>query len=228
MKNHLWKIIIGIVVLLLGASVVYSQYVSNQANEGVVIEDKIKGNPDAETVLVEYSDFQCPACGQFFPYVKDILEEYGDAIRFEYRHFPLKTIHPHAVIAARAAEAAGQQGKFFEMHDKLFENQSTWSNSAAPITYFEQYAEEIGLDVDLFKRHLDSSLIAAAVEDDFNDARERGYSSTPTFLLNGEVMEFQTFGSFIEQIEASIGIESGSDEEGTISTTTEDSVESDI
>ncbi|MEX0930672.1 MAG: thioredoxin domain-containing protein, partial [Candidatus Paceibacterota bacterium] len=203
----MWKIIVGVVIILLGASIAYSQYVGKQADEGVSIEDKVKGNPDAEIVLVEYSDFQCPACAQFYPYVKEILEEHGDSLRFEYRHFPLINIHPHAVPAARAAEAAGQQGEFFAMHDKLFENQSAWSNSAAPTVHFEEYAEELGLDIDLYKRHINSSLIASAIQDDFNEAREQGYSSTPTFLLNGEVMQFQTFDSFIEQIEAAIGVE---------------------
>lgn len=217
MGKHTWKIIIGATVLLLGASIAYSQYAANKANEGVEIETHVKGNPEAETVLVEYSDFQCPACGQFYPYVKEILETHGDSIRFEYRHFPLINIHPYAVPAARAAEAAGQQGKFFEMHDMLFENQSTWANSSNPNAYFTQYAEELGLDVNLFERHLNSSVIAGAIEDSFDDARSRGFSSTPTFLLNGEVMQYTTFDEWREQIEAAIA-EVGS--AGNNSTTT--------
>ena len=120
-KKHFWKILALLVVLLLGGSIIYSQKASEEANVGVVIEPHIKGNPDASVTLVEYSDFQCPACGQFYPYVKEVVEEHGDKLRFEYKHFPLITIHKNAVPAARAAEAASQQGKFFEMHDKLFE-----------------------------------------------------------------------------------------------------------
>lgn len=204
LKKHLWKIIIlGVVVLLVG-SVAYSQYVSREANEGVVAEAHVKGNPEAGVVLVEYSDFQCPACAQFYPYVKDILSEYPDDIRFEYRHFPLINIHPQAVPAARAAEAAGQQGKFWEMHDKLFEEQNTWAKGSGAGAYFNQYAEEIGLDVNLFRRHLNSSTLHGVVDDSFEDARVRGFSGTPTFLLNDEVMDFTTFDEFRAAIVAAI------------------------
>ncbi len=206
-KKHFWKIVIGVVIILIGASVVYSQQAAKKANEGVTVEPHIKGNPDASVVLVEYSDFQCPACAQFYPYVKEIMEEYGDQVRFEYRHFPLINIHPQAVPAARAAEAAGQQGKFFEMHDKLFDGQNTWSRSSNPTGYFKQYAEELGLDMDAFNRHLNSSVLEDAVLAGFNDARDRGFTGTPTFLLNDQEMEITTFDDFRAQIEAAIGAE---------------------
>ena len=199
-KKHFWKILALLVVLLLGGSIIYSQKASEEANVGVVIEPHIKGNPDASVTLVEYSDFQCPACGQFYPYVKEVVEEHGDKLRFEYKHFPLITIHKNAVPAARAAEAASQQGKFFEMHDKLFENQTEWSISTNAQVYFIQYAEEIGLDVGLFKKHLGSSIISDAVDQGFNEARELGLSGTPTLFLNGEKMEISSFDEFRSQI----------------------------
>lgn len=90
------------------------------------------GPSEARVVLVEYSDFQCPACAQFSPYLKEILQEHGTQIRLEYRHYPLINTHPYAIPAAIAAEAAGVQGKFWEMHDKLFENQNAWSRAANP------------------------------------------------------------------------------------------------
>lgn len=206
MKNP-WVIIGGIAVVLIAASVWYSNYVGEQANEGVTFEPHILGNPDAEVVLVEYSDFQCPACQQFAPIVKEVVNEYGDQLRFEYRHFPLTAIHPFAVPAARAAEAAGQQGQFFAMHDLLFENQSTWSNSGNPNVFFTQYAEELGLDMDLFKQHMRASIITDKVNDEFNEARDLGFTGTPTFTLNGERMAFNTFEEFVGQIEAAIGVE---------------------
>lgn len=206
LKRHFWKIVIAVVIILIGASVVYSRQASEKANEGVTTpEVHVKGNPDAEVVLVEYSDFQCPACGQFYPYVKEIMEEHGDSLRFEYRHFPLLNIHPQAVPAAIAAEAAGQQGKFFEMHDKLFEGQNTWSKSSNPNGYFEQYAEELGLDIGTFKRQLGSSVLEDAVMAQFDEARGRGFTGTPTFMLNGEVMDFDTFEQFEAMIEVAIG-----------------------
>lgn len=205
LKKHFWKIVLVVVILAIGGSVFYANWAAEQANEGVTIEAHVKGNPDAAVTLVEYSDFQCPACGQFYPYLKEIVEEHGDQLRFEYRHFPLINIHPFATPAARAAEAAAQQGKFWEMHDKLFEGQGTWSKSSNPNAYFEQYAEEIGLDMATYKRHLNSSVINDAITNSFNDARDRGFTGTPTFMLNGEVMEFSTFDEFNSQIEAAVG-----------------------
>lgn len=214
MKNP-WVLIGALAVVLIGASIWYSNYVGEQANEGVSFEPHVLGNAEADVVLVEYSDFQCPACGQFAPIVKDVIDEYGEQLRFEYRHFPLTSIHPFAVPAARAAEAAGQQGEFFAMHDLLFENQSNWSNSGNPTVFFNQYAEEIGLDMDLFSQHMKASLITDKINEEFSEARERGFTGTPTFTLNGEQMTFNTFEEFITQIEAAIGIEATSTEEMT-------------
>lgn len=205
LKKHFVKILIAIVILLIGGSFYYSNSVSKSANEGVEIKQHIKGNPDARVTLVEYSDFQCPACGQFYPVVKELMEEHGDQVRFEYRHFPLINIHPHAVPAAIASEAASQQGKFFEMHDKLFEGQTVWSKSTNPGAYFVQYAEEIGLDLDLFNKQLNSSLIADTIDASFESARASGYTGTPTFELNGEVMDYSTFAEFRTKIETAIG-----------------------
>lgn len=200
MKKHTWTIVGVIAVVLLGASFVYSNQIAQQANEGVEFSAHIKGNPDAPTKLVEYSDFQCPACAQAFPVVQQLLEEHGDKISFEYKHFPLFSIHPHAVPAARAAEAAGQQGQFFAMHDKLFEEQSVWSNAASPNVYFEQYAEELELDMKLFKRHLNASVIDDKINDEFNEARELGFTGTPSFMLNGQRLQFSSYDEFIELV----------------------------
>lgn len=203
-KKHFWKIVALIAVLALGGAIYYSKQAAEKANEGVVINTHVKGNPEAKVELIEYSDFQCPACGQFYPYVKEIIEDYGSDIRFEYRHFPLITVHPSAVPAARAAEAADQQGKFWEMHDKLFENQSVWSKSSNPSSLFNQYAEELGLNMDQFKRQQNAAMIADAIDKSFQDARSRGFSGTPTFLLNGEKMQFETFEEFRSAIDAAV------------------------
>lgn len=224
MKKHIGKIILAAAVVLMVGSFWYASYIGNKANEGVVIEPNVKGNPDAQVELVEYSDFQCPACGAFYPIVKDLLDQYGDQIAFEYKHFPLSSIHPYAVPAAKAAEAAGQQGKFFEMHDKLFENQSAWSQSATPQVFFNQYAEEIGLDMDLFTQHLRSSMISDHIEAQFNEARELGFTGTPSFTLNGEPFEFSTYEGFIGGIEAALGV-STSTQGSAATNTTETSTE---
>ncbi len=208
MKNP-WIVISVIAVLLIGGSVWYSSQVGSTYNDGVTISEHVKGNPDAAVTLVEYSDFQCPACGQFQPILADIMATYGDSLRFEYKHLPLTQIHPFAEPAARAAEAAGQQGKFFEYHDLLFANQTTWSKSAAPTAAFSQYAAELGLDLDLFAKHQRSSLLRDKVRSEFEEARAKGLTGTPSFFLNGEPMKFSSYEEFKAQIEAAINPTAG-------------------
>ncbi|MBP9837020.1 MAG: thioredoxin domain-containing protein [Candidatus Pacebacteria bacterium] len=199
MKNP-WVIIGVILVVLIAGSVWYSSSVDDKYNVGVdTTISHVKGNPDATVTLIEYSDFQCPACATAQPVVKDILNEFGDSIKFEYKHFPLP-MHPLALPAARAAEAAGQQGKFFEFHDMLFENQKTWSNSANPSATFIQYAEELGLDVQKFRQHMNSSLLSDQISEDKKEGFDLGITGTPTFFLNGEKMQLQSFTDFYEQI----------------------------
>ena len=198
MKNP-WVIVGILAVVLFGGAIWYSNSASEDSNVGVEVKEHVKGNPEATVTLVEYSDFQCPACAAFQPVVKEIINTYGDRLRFEYQHYPLP-IHKFSQQAAVAAEAAGQQGKFYEMHDKLFENQKEWSNSATPQVFFIKYAQDLGLDTELFKKHLSSSLLRDAVRSDLNAAKELGLTGTPTFYLNGEKMTIETFEDFIGQI----------------------------
>lgn len=198
MKNP-WVVVGVIMVVLFGGAIWYSSIATEKSNEGIVEMQHIKGNPESTVTLVEYSDFQCPACASFQPVLKEILATYGDKMQFEYKHYPLP-IHPYAQQAGIAAEAAGQQGKFFEFHDALFEKQNEWSKSATPVAFFAKYAEELGLDVEKFKQHQKSSLLRDAVRSDLNEARELGLTATPTFFLNGEKMEITSFEDFIAQI----------------------------
>lgn len=205
MKKHPGKIILVVATLLLGGSFYWASTAGESANEGVVLSSHIKGNPDATVIVTEYSDFQCPACAEAYVVVKNIMDQYGDSVRFEYKHFPLISIHPFAVPAAKAAEAAGQQGKFFEMHDKLFEKQSEWSTAASPQAFFVKYAEELELDVDVFKRHLRASMIDDRIEEEFNEARGRGLTGTPSFFLNGQRMAFESYEDLRQQIATAAG-----------------------
>jgi protein-disulfide isomerase len=198
MKNP-WVVVGVIMVVLFGGAIWYSSIATEKSNEGVVEMQQVKGSNDAAVTLVEYSDFQCPACASFQPVLKEILATYGEQLRFEYKHYPLP-IHPYAQQAAIAAEAAGQQGKFFEYHDALFENQNEWSKSATPVAFFTKYAQDLGLDVEKFKQQQKSSLLRDAVRADLNEARELGLTATPTFFLNGEKMEITSFEDFIAQI----------------------------
>jgi protein-disulfide isomerase len=199
MKNP-WVIVGVLAVVLFGGAIWFSSNASEDSNVGVEVSAAhVKGNSEATVTLVEYSDFQCPACSAFQPVLKELVDTYGDKLRFEYHHYPLP-IHKFSQQAAVAAEAAGQQDKFFEMHDKLFENQKEWSTSATPQVFFSKYAQDLGLDAELFKKHLNSSLLRDAVRSDLDKAKELGLTGTPTFYLNGEKMEIETFEDFISQI----------------------------
>jgi protein-disulfide isomerase len=119
----------------------------------------VEGKNTKGVVLVEYGDYQCPACGQFYPIVKQLQSTYTNDISFRFANFPLVQIHPNAMAGARAAEAAALQGKFWEMHDLLYENQTSWSSGTNPQPYFEQYAGSLGLDVNKF---LTQSMLTSA------------------------------------------------------------------
>lgn len=193
-------------IVLLGGAFVFSTIQTTESDEDVVLTEKVKGNTESTVTLAEYSDFQCPACQSFTPVLTEIMNEYGDQLRFEYHHFPLISIHPSAELAARASEAAGVQGKFWEMHDILFANQPQWSQNINPRNQFIAYAEEIGLDAEMFKRHLNSKIIREAVQEDMREGRTLGITGTPSFYLNGEKMEITTFDDFKSQIEVAIGV----------------------
>lgn len=202
MKNP-WVVIGVLVAVMLGGSIWYSGQVGQEGNEGITFEPHYKGNPDAAVTLVEFSDFQCPACAAFQPVLDEIVAQFGDSLKIEFKHFPLP-IHSLAEPAARAAEAAGQQDAFFEFHDLLYANQQTWANSPNPTGMFTQYAEELGLDLEKFKVQSRASMIKDRVREDLQEARSLGLTGTPSFFLNGERMSFQTYEEFINQISAAI------------------------
>jgi len=146
----------------------------------------IKGPADAEYTLVEFSDFQCEACEKALSFVATVMGIYPDQLNLEYRHLPLRYIHKNADIAARASEAAGLQGKFWEMHDKLFEMQSAWGNSVAPKSLFVDYAVELGMDAELFRADLENHTIIHHIDAHYVQARDLAVTGTPTFFLVSE------------------------------------------
>ena len=156
--------------------------------DAVVATDHAKGNPAAKVVLIEYSDFQCPACGAYYPLVRRIAEDYANDIAFVYRHFPLQQ-HPNAIPAARAAEAAALQGKFWEMHNIIFEHQDAWAGAANPTDTFMGYAREIGLIEDQFRKDYEADAGRDRAKSDFESGLGAGVNATPTFFLNGKKIE---------------------------------------
>jgi len=153
----------------------------------------VKGNLESEIRLIEYSDFQCPACRAAAPAIEDLVENFGEQFVLEYRNFPLRQIHPNAQIAAQAAEAAAMQGKFWEMHDKLFEKQEEWAQSFNPDRFFRGYAKELGLNVDRFRFDLESDEVKNHVNSDADEAAALGIPGTPGFVYDGEIIDINTF-----------------------------------
>ncbi len=135
--------------------------------------------------LVEFSDFQCPACGVYYPIVTQVVKDFKDNLTFVYRNFPLTDLHPNAQLAAQAAEAAGIQGKYWEMHDLLFTKQSDWSASSTARDIFTQYAQTLGINMDQFKKDIDSDTVKNKIAEDVGDGNALGITGTPTFFLNG-------------------------------------------
>ncbi|HEU4563695.1 MAG TPA: thioredoxin domain-containing protein [Gemmatimonadaceae bacterium] len=144
-------------------------------------DDHVAGPDDAPVTLVEYGDFECPYCGMAYPIVHAIRRALGPRLRFVYRHFPLRESHPHAQHAAEAAEAAGAQGKFWAMHDQLFEHQDALGDAA-----LIHYARAIGLDADRVARELEARTFEPRVRQNFRSGVKSGVNGTPTFFINGE------------------------------------------
>jgi Protein-disulfide isomerase len=163
----------------------------------------IIGKQNVAITLVEYSDFQCPACGAYFPIVEQIVKKYEDKISFEYRHYPLTAIHRNAFAAARASEAAGKQDKFWEMYRLLFTDQESWSESGNAQAFFENYARQLGLDIARYRTDFSSSETNSAINASIQEFNDRDLPiSTPTFLLNGKKIQpkdAQDFSRLIDE-----------------------------
>ena len=184
--------VIVIVVILSAVGLMFLPRVFDgnltENKEEITIEegvDHVKGSVDASVVLIEYSDFQCPACKSYYPLVRQLASEYNDRLLVVYRHFPLREVHARATIAAYATEAAGKQGKFWEMHDVIFENQDNWVKAEKPEELFATYAGVIALDVEQFLKDYDAPETKTRVNRDAEDGRSKGINSTPTFYING-------------------------------------------
>lgn len=147
----------------------------------VAERDHVRGPASAPVTLVEYGDYECPHCGRAYPIVKQVQASMGRRLRFVFRNFPLRESHPHAQGAAEAAEAAGAQGKFWEMHDRLFERQFALEDAS-----LMEYALELGLDVERFRQELEGRVYEPRVREDFRSGVMSGVNGTPTFFINGE------------------------------------------
>ncbi|MES3017596.1 MAG: thioredoxin domain-containing protein [Bacteroidota bacterium] len=152
--------------------------------QAVSESDHIQGQLNAPVELVEYGDYECPHCGRAYPIVKELQQQIGPALKFIFRNFPLAKIHPHAKSAAIAAEAAAFQGKYWEMHDLLFENQKRLTSAAV-----SEYAQMLGLDMTKFEKDIANPALGEKIDGEFYSGMRSGVNATPTFFINGEKFE---------------------------------------
>lgn len=164
------------------------------ANPGVPGADPphTRGPANAPVHIEEFGDFECPPCGLFHPILEQMEGEFGDKIQVTFREFPLVPTHQHALAAASAAEAAGLQGKFWEMHKLLYDRQNSWKGQFDVRPVFEGYAKEIGLDVDRYNRDISSDLVGQRIFQDGKRGHSLGVKGTPTVFVNGREVPFES------------------------------------
>lgn len=201
MKKYLPTIIIGgiiaviviiVVVVLMqpDASKTSSKKLTVAADPAKLAEGPSQGPADAKVVFTEFGDYQCPACGKFHPIVKDqILPQFNGQIKFVFLNYPLVSIHKNAMAAARAAEAARKQDKFWQMHNKLYETQNEWSELDDPNGKFEEYAKQLGLNVDQFKKDVASQAVQDVIDQNMALGDAFKLQGTPSFFVNGQPVD---------------------------------------
>jgi protein-disulfide isomerase len=200
MTKGRWFVFIAICLVVFGVLILNtksSEVTVNTVDPSKVITaskpipDHVFGTEAKKVVLIEYGDFQCPACGNLYPSLKPLKERYKDQLTFVFRDFPLTSLHPNALAGAAAAEAAGLQGKFWQMHDVLYENQTEWStlDSDKRTGQFVTYATRLQLDASRFKKDIDSDKVLQKIKRDQALGKKIGASATPTLVLNGKTLE---------------------------------------
>ncbi len=210
MSKKAWIIFVVAVVGLMTALVVSSRSANPKVDVSAIdansiqpasasngnIAEHVFGKADSKVVLIEYGDFQCPACGSVFPRVKAITEAYKSELGFVFRNFPLTAIHPNGKASASTVEAAGLQGKYWEMYNLIYENQKEWSNLTGTerTDVFVGYAKALGLDETKFKTDLGDSSVSQKISFDQTIGKKIGVSATPTFYLNGVKLANDVWG----------------------------------
>ena len=158
------------------------------------------GEGKSGVVLIEYGDFQCPACQDYYSVIKQIKEKYKDQITVQFRHFPIVSAHQNAMVAHRAAEAAAKQDKFWEMHDLLYQNQKSWDTSNSAMKFFEDYAMSLSLDMERFRQDAASEEVNSSIKADLEAGNSIGVGGTPSFVLDGKLIETPNSIESFEQL----------------------------
>lgn len=209
MSKKTWIIFIVVCVLLVGSLMFFSKKDSidtegvdakkiiSKSDSNGNIGDHVYGKADSKVLVIEYGDFQCPGCGVAFQTTKQVKEKYKDKVAFVFRNFPIAQIHPNALAAASSAEAAGLQGKYWEMFRLIYENQSAWENLGGNerTDQFMRYAESIGLNADKFTEDVSSDSVSKKIKFDLAIGRDFGVVATPSYYLNGEQISPDDYGT---------------------------------
>jgi protein-disulfide isomerase len=192
MSKGFWGVIAVVVLLLVGVFA-FTGNKNDTNSSGKSSSNKptehIEGKGQSGVKLVEYGDYQCPYCGQAFAPVKEAVDSLSDQIYFQFRNFPLQNVHQNAFAAARAAEAASLQNKFWEMHDALYESQNQWSSLSNPVPFFEKLAKQLGLNASKFKTDYSSSTVNNLINADMAAGTKLNITGTPTFFLDGKKVD---------------------------------------
>lgn len=190
-EGRLIAVVVGILVLLFG----YYFYAVNTGKIDTIQEvtitetDHVRGAQSGTVTLVEFGDFQCPACGAYEPMVRKLVADNPTTLKVVFRHFPLTQIHQNALLAAKASEAGALQGKFWEMHDILYDKQTEWSGVLNARDIFISYAKTLGLDVKKFENDLETDSVEKKVLAEFQEGVRLNVMGTPTFFINGKKIE---------------------------------------
>jgi protein-disulfide isomerase len=201
MSKQFWGVIVVIILIFVGIFA----FGGNKTAVTGKVSSHVEGKGTTGVTLVEYGDYQCPYCGQYYPILKQVQAEYGDRIHFQFRNFPLTSVHPNAFAGARAAEAAALQGKFWEMHDLLYENQNQWSVATDPTNSFKQYAVQLKLNVNKFTTDYVSDEVNGTINADMAKGNALGITGTPTFFLDGKQIQVsQSLKEFEKVLNAEI------------------------
>lgn len=221
MSKQFLAVIAAIIIVFVGIVALTNNKSGSSGNAGGASPtNHVEGLGQDHVTLVEYGDYQCPYCAEYYATVKQVQAEYNQQMTFQFRNFPLESLHPNAFAAARAAEAAGLLGKYWQMHDLLYEQSvayynsnetlSNWVGASDPTTFFDQYAQQLGLNVNQFKADYASDKVNNLINADMNAGNALGVNATPTFYLDGkEIQVGNSVSGFEKLINAAIAQKTG-------------------
>jgi protein-disulfide isomerase len=212
MSKQFLAVIVVVILVFVGIFAFTGKSSPNASTGGSntsTLTQHIEGQGKDGITLVEYGDYQCPFCGQYYPIVKQVQTEYNQQLYFQFRNFPLVSLHPNAFAGARAAEAAALQNKFWEMHDLLYEQNdisqsnpsaSTWINASDPTSFFNEFAQQLGLNLTKFKTDYASDQVNNLINADTAKGNKLNVQGTPTFFLDGKQIQVGESAAAFEQV----------------------------